>query len=61
MEIDLDRFEGEAREPKAAFVCEALGCKNIVRVGQPCYDNRLCEECGEGIEGAEPTYAEIRE
>lgn len=61
MYIDIDRFEGEAMEPDAAFVCEGLGCGNIVRAGQPCYDNRLCEECGEKTEGAEFMYAEPKE
>jgi hypothetical protein len=61
MNIDIDRFEGEATEPDIAFVCEALGCRNVVRVGTPCYDNRYCEECGEGIEGAELVYAEPKE
>jgi hypothetical protein len=61
MYIDIDRFEGEAQEPETAFVCERLGCGNAVRVGMPCYGNRLCEECGEKTEGAELTYAEKRE
>ncbi len=61
MYIDIDRFEGEAEEPEIAFVCEALGCGNVVRIGQPCYDNWLCEECGGKIEGAGLTYAEKKE
>jgi hypothetical protein len=36
---------GEAIEPPIAFVCEKIGCRNIVRIGQLCYKNRICEDC----------------